>query len=204
MASGKALRGLDRRLSEVKGELARLQQKSKRQKKKASSRVSSGQRAVVQALLVLRTGEPTAPERYLRDRCGLSAEGAAERVQAELDVWWQVTEPTARNQCVEDPHTGREAWALRTARAFLLEARLEAWVSDQNLSKGLTPTSGLVLEAATRAASELHHPPPSRRRKKHAFQWLRRVRKRWGLHLGCLRPLEHLEPEEMQLKANRC
>ena len=164
--------------------------------------MSCGQRAVLRALLVLRKGEPTASQRYLRDRCGFPAEGAAERVQEEVEAWWQVTEPTARSLCVAEPQPGRESWALTTARAFLLEARLEAWVSEQNLRKGLTPSSALVLEEASRAASALHQPPSSRRRKKHDFQWLRRVRKRCGLHLGQLRPLEHLEPEEMHLKAD--
>ena len=42
----------------------------------------------------------------------------------------------------------KKKWAVAKGRRFLAECNLEIWVEDQNMRKGITPMSSLVLQKA--------------------------------------------------------
>ena len=80
------------------------------------------------------------------------------------------------------------------ARRFLSELRLVSWVREQNLSKGVAPTSTLTLE---RAAPDLVHGG----HKKSKYRWVRRRMSRWGGHRARFGHGDQLSQEEFRQKA---
>jgi len=86
-------------------------------------------------------------------------------------------------------------YALKCCQEF----ELYNWVAHQNLSKGLAPTSKILLEhqstSPLRAARGRPLPKP-----KSNFQWARRWRRRWDISLGRFANRETLPALESQTK----
>ena len=87
---------------------------------------------------------------------------------------------------------------------FYQEAQLHAWVSEQNLDKGITPGTRATLEQQTVFKLESSDEPVASQHKKttvkSAYQWLRRWRRRWCVKYDKLRAREWLSGDEKQLK----
>jgi hypothetical protein len=83
---------------------------------------------------------------------------------------------------------------LEEAQAFLRELQLVSWVREQNASKGVAPTSTLILEQAG---------PDLLRscRKQNQFRWVRRCMTRWGGHRARFGHGDQLSQEEFREKA---
>ena len=82
------------------------------------------------------------------------------------------------------------------ARRFAVDSKLEIWVEDQNINKGINPASANVIREARDARHAAGLAVPTSQR-----QWLRRWRARRGLRLRAFAPLEPLERAEMHEKA---
>ena len=99
---------------------------------------------------------------------------------------------------------GENVGLCRRARTFLREWELAQWVRQQNRSKGIAPSTSLVLERfndAAAAESTAAAPAP-----KHAWlpsgrMWARRWRLRWGARLSRIPATELLPLDAKRAKA---
>ena len=85
---------------------------------------------------------------------------------AMLRTWWLGCTVDARNLLTREEslsHHGRAA--LSRARKFLVDSDLEDWVDTQNVTKGITPHSTVVLEKSHKLCIEHHVPLKGRKRK---------------------------------------
>ena len=80
---------------------------------------------------------------------------------------------------------------------------MEAWVDSQNVDKGITPRSAVVLERSHALCMQHQVPFPTRKKKKYAFQWLRRWRRKWAVTVSSMAPSEMLTVPQLQEKAPR-
>ena len=121
-------------------------------------------------------------------------------VAEKLRTWWRESSWGARRLHINvegaDP---KKKWAVARARRFLAECNLDIWLERQNLRKGITPMSSLVLEKGNHGL-RIYGVARARTRKA-GFQWLRRWRHRHGVRLKRLRPLDTPTDEELAQKA---
>ena len=99
------------------------------------------------------------------------------------------------------PADGR---SFELATKFYEEAQLHAWVTAQNLDKGITPGTRATLEQHTVLKLQSCDEPVASHVKntsgKSAYQWLRRWRRRWSVKYDKLRPREWLSGDSKRLK----
>ena len=97
--------------------------------------------------MVLQVGEPTVAVRFLTVASRTGTITDARKDAEGLRTWWLGCSLEARNLLVqEESMTPYGRAALNRARRFLVESDLEAWVDSQNVDKGITPHSALVME----------------------------------------------------------
>ena len=169
---------------------------------KRACTLSKAEWNVARVLVVLRGGEPTAAMDYLRRgaRCKDRAAVMTDAVEAKVRTWWRESSWGARRLLINvDGADPKKKWAVAKTRRFLAECNLDIWVEDQNMRKGITPMSSLVLEKGKHAL-RIHGASCARTRKA-GFQWLRRWRRRHGVRLKRLRPLDTPTGEELTAKA---
>ena len=193
---GQKIQSLQSQLVETKRMLRAAQRSQKR-----ASTVSKCQWNVATILMVLRGGEPTAAMDYLRGTC-LSKDRAAvvsPAVEEKLRSWWRESSRETKRLLINvDGADAKKKWALAKARRFLAECNLDIWVERQNMKKGITPMSSLVLE---KGRNELRIAGiASARTRKGGLQWLRRWRRRCGVRLKKLPALDTPTEEEMAQK----
>ena len=174
---------------------------AKRSNKRAST-LSKAEWNVATVLMVLRGGEPTAAMDYLRrgrrgrDRAAVVNDTVAEKLRA----WWRESSWGARRLHINvDGANPKKKWAVARARRFLAECNLDIWLERQNMRKGITPMSSLVLEKGNHGLRM--YGVACARTRKAGFQWLRRWRHRHGVRLKRLRPLDTPTDEELAQKA---
>ena len=169
---------------------------------KRASTLSKAEWNVARVLVVLRGGEPTAAMDYLRrgSRGKDRAAVVTDTVEAELRTWWRESSWGARRLLINVEGADRKKkWAIGKARRFLAECNLDMWAEWQNMSKGITPMSSLVL---AKGNHELRiYGVACARTRKAGFQWLRRWRRRHGVRLKRLRPCDAPRGEELREKA---
>ena len=169
---------------------------------KRASTLSKAEWNVARVLLVLRGGEPTAAMDYLRrgSRGKDRAAVVSDTVEADLRTWWRESPWGARRLLINiDGAVRKKKWAVAKARRFLAECNLDIWLEDQNMRKGITPMSSLVLEKGNHGLRT--YGVACARTRKAGFQWLRRWRHRHGVRLKRLRPLDTPTDEELAQKA---
>ena len=156
------------------------------------------------ALMAMHEGEPTAALEYIRRKVSSNSEDSRGRGDAEgaLRDWWSALDATSKHtwtsSAAETPKIQR---AVQEARRFCVDSKLEAWVEDQNIHKGINPLYGNVFKEAKSARQAAGIAMPTS--KKCQQQWLRRWRRRRGLRLRTFSPLEPLPPETLHGKAAR-
>ena len=181
-----------------------LQRSARSQRVGQSQKCTAFQKRCARVLMVLQAGEPTAAIRFLTLTTRAEATSTVRKDAAELRTWWLSCTVDARNLLItEESLTQYGQAALNRARKFLVESDLEAWVDTMNVTKGITPHSAVVLEKSHKLCIEHHVPLNGRKRKKHAFQWLRRWRRKWAVHVSTLPPNEMLPVSQLQEKAQR-
>ena len=99
---------------------------------------------------------------------------------------------------------------LLEAKRLVEDARLLAWVQDQNSKQGISPPPLFVWEkrcalsidnsSAADARASAHRPPRSAGGKK----WVQRFRRRWGLVMGRLPAKDILPVDTMRKKVPSC
>ncbi len=117
---------------------------------------------------------------------------ALDKVTAKLDAAAE-GQPEAAATVVPKDRADRRSWT----ETFLAEHKLHTWVEEQNVQKGLLPTSTDVWKQ--RVALEGVHVSSSTKLK-HRYQWLRRFRSKWNVSLGQLGYREKLDDKDMQAK----
>lgn len=107
----------------------------------------------------------------------LSLQGRA-ATEADVRAWHAALSAEAQaalQQAAPDDQLAQRR--LGEARKFLNELGLVTWVQEQNYSKGIAPTSTLILERAGRDLVRS-------RQSKNKMRWVRRLMRRWGGHRG--------------------
>ena len=152
--------------------------------------------------MVLTDGNTRIVERFAKSSGTSSAD--TDTMLRSLERWHSTLAGTQEGYVTEaarDPHLRA---SLKKAASFLKAEKLERWITENNVSKGITPSS-LSCIAQFKKEVALHPPvveaslPPLR--KKTAFQWLRRWRRRWGCCIQGLPGLQHLTAPEKYAKA---
>ena len=167
-------------------------------------RVTAGQIHCARALMALQNGEPTASIRFLATASRKSSDMDITQQANSVRTWWRSSTLQERTRITDEAVlTPPERAALTRARKFLFEADLEAWVDTQNVGKGITPRSAVVLEAADAMSAGRELQMLARRKRKYAFQWLRRWRQRWAVHVASMAVNEVLPVPQLQEKARR-
>ena len=169
---------------------------------KRAATLSKAEWMVATVLVVLRGGEPTAAMDYLRRRYRGKDRAAvvSDTIEEKLRTWWRESSWGARRLLINvDGADGKKKWAVAKARRFLAECNLDIWLERQNMTKGITPMSSLVLDKGNHGL-RIYGVACARTRKA-GFQWLRRWRHRHGVRLRRLRPLDVPRDEELAEKA---
>ena len=178
-----------------------LRLRTARRAQRRQSEISVAQWSVAKVLMVLRAGEPTAALKYIQRKRRGEPTAALDREAAEmLRGWWRKASEATKREILNLANADAEKKrAVAQGRRFLVECDLEAWVERQNVTKGISPMSSLVLDKAKHALRRAGL--SGARTRKGGFQWLRRWRRRWGLRLRKLAPLEKPTDEEVLQKA---
>ena len=192
--------GLEEEVQEITKKLRgiRRQQAAGRRLK-----ISKSQLTTARALMVMRGGEPTAAMDFLVSRHA-SAEAPATRwaaVQTELREWWRRADVDTQATHTQIGDTNQSMhYAIKQARRFMVDEELEAWVSHQNVSKGINPVPAVTLREARVVKHRVGVDAPSTRRG--ARQWLQRWRRRRGVRLRKFPTTDPLDRTDMQGKAS--
>ena len=124
----------------------------------------------------------------VRVRAFLSAktqrsEESIDRHVADLLAWYSSTSEAERVQLAEPSAAPAAARAGAVVDKYMQEHHLHEWVTTQNLVKGITPTTPVVLQhlagPAPPAAPAVGGRAP-RRKRRSSLQFLRRWRGCWG------------------------
>lgn len=162
--------------------------------------LSTYQWKIAQVLLVLARGEPTAAMTFVRSKSSdkHDVDSFLAQIQIRLTAWWEATEEHVRNRLIESNDENPPSQALSAARKFLVDYKLEAWVEEQNLTRGLSPLSSLVANQARILARENGATLPT---KKCSWKkWMQRFRLKHGLRLKVQPTKEPLTEHEMHAK----
>ena len=156
-------------------------------------------------LLCRQAGDEAGVRAFLSAKTQRSVD-AIDRHVADLLAWYSTTSEAERVQVAEPSAAPAAARAGAVVDKYLQENNLHAWVTTQNLVKGITPTTPVVLQhlaGAVPPAAPAVGGRASRRRRRSSLQFLRRWRRRWGVRLGLIGKLDHVLEQEMQDKAPR-
>jgi hypothetical protein len=120
------------------------------------------------------------------------------RPASESDVrqWYRAVPPDRRaGLLIAAPGDSLAERRLAEARKFLSERRLVSWVREQNSSKGVAPTSSLIIE---------HAEPGLLRSKlqKNKMRWVRKCMQRWGGRRASLGRGDGLSQQDFRQKAS--
>ena len=197
---------LAEQLKAIEAKTQRVQQSLRQAEKIArkSLMVTStpGQRKSARVLMALHAGEPTAALRFLSQSSRPSRPLDMQKEAEALQKWWLSCSVLEKDRLVqEESLPPSEKTALFRARKFLVESDLEGWVDRQNVDRGITPRSAVVLEEAHSLSLGRNVPVQRLCKKKHAYQWLRRWREKWAVRLTSVAPNEILPVPELQQKA---
>lgn len=153
----------------------------------AAKPCTSRMQDVALRLFALTQMDAEAPLKYL------SMQG---RVASESDIrQWHADLATDRRAglLIAAPGDRLAERRLAEARNFLSESRLVSWVQEQNSSKGVAPTSSLIVEHAEPGLLQS-------RRKKNKLRWVRKCMRRWGGRRATLGRGDQLSHEEFRQK----
>ena len=203
----KPMEGLRKQKQALKEELKRITQEMRRKRKRQPSAggvgVTESQRKTARALMVMRAGEPTAAMAFLRSkrkRAATDSTHAAE-MESHLREWWLSAdgETKARHSAISPANENMHN-AIKAARRFVVDEDLDAWVAEQNISKGINPVPALTLQEASSVKDRIGVASPATRRG--ARQWMQRWRRRRQLRLRKFPVLERMEDSDLRGKAD--
>ena len=130
--------------------------------------------------------------------CGLAVQylrmKGRQASEADINAWHAELGPHDRERLLRPPVADKTSVRqLAEAQKFAKEARLVQWVDDQNQSKGLAPTSSLILEHSGGLVLS--------RNPKNKFRWLRKCMHRFGCRRSRFAHGEQLSDEDFRSKA---
>ena len=187
--------------SKLRGLQADLRKCKKKNLKKGTRQRESGLWSTLTSLMVLTGGDVQLLSEYLRVQ-GLCRSERGELLP-ELTAWHsRVTE--TRDQFVARASRDLKLRpSLERAEVFLEEKKLDTWITELNVRRGLTPSSHAVLTHLRRQDTKnltKHMVKGVAKNKKSSFQWLRRWRRRWSVSLQTLPIGEHMSASEKAAK----
>jgi hypothetical protein len=179
-----------------------LRIEKERPRKHLISLLKSAKYKTMCSLMVLTDGNLRSVERFAQIS-GISSPDL-QAMLSSLKRWHGTLSDTREdyyNRVAADPHLRA---SLKKASSFLQAEKLERWITDTNVTKGITPSSQSCIAQLKKEVGR--HPPVCEAslpplRKKYAFQWLRRWRRRWGCSIQALPALQHLTAAEKYAKA---
>ena len=203
----KPMEGLRKQKQALEAELKRITQEMRRKRKRQPSAggvgVTESQHKTARALMVMRAGEPTAAMAFLRSKRKRGAMDSthAANLESHLREWWvSADEETKSRHSVISPANADLHNAIKAARRFVVDEDLDAWVAEQNISKGINPVPALTLQEASSVKDRIGVASPATRRG--ARQWMQRWRRRRQLRLRKFPVLERMEDSDLRGKAD--
>ena len=189
---------LDQKISQGALTLGALRRQVRRR-----PQVSRAVELTTKALFLLTRGDLASARGFLAMCPGVRPPAVA-ALLSSLPVWSGSLQPEERSHGGLGTDSAEWTRAMKRAGQFMTKQSLHTWVREQNVVKGITPTSSTILawldanDTSPELAACCDDP---RKRSKHRHQWLRRWRRRWNLRLGTLRAREWLSKSEKQAKA---
>ena len=181
---------LRRRQAKVKAELKAAVAITKKQRLSAEGprACTLWMQAVVVRTFALAEFDVEVPLEYLRMKGCAGDDG-------DVRDWYAALSPEVSAVLLKPAEHDKSAVRqLAEARKFVNEWRLVSWVRDQNVSKGIAPTAGLVLDQVGPALARSC-------RQTNRYRWLRRCMQRWGGRRARFVHGDFVTPEEFQHKA---
>ena len=187
--------------SKLRGVKADLRKCQKKNVKKGTRQRQSGLWTTMTSLMVLTGGDVELLSQYLRVQGLCPSE--RDELLPELTAWQsRVTE--TRDQFVARASKDLKVRpSLERAEKWVQENKLDIWITEQNVRRGLTPSSHAVLTQLRKEGTNhltMHIVKGIAKNKKSSFQWLRRLRRRWSVSLQTLRIGEHMSASEKVAK----
>ena len=188
-------------MSKLRGVKADIRKCQKKNRKKGIRLRQSGLWATAASLMILTGGDVQLLSQFLRVQGLCPSE--RDELLAELTAWKSTVAETRDEFVARASKDLKLRPSLERAEKFLQESKLDTWITEQNVSKGLTPSSHAVLTQLRRQDTNnltKHHVKGVAKNKKSSFQWLRRWRRRWSVSLQTLPNGEHMSASEKAAK----
>ena len=192
---------IERVTSKLRGVQADLRRCKKNNAKKTTRQRESGLWSTLASLMMLTGGDVQVLAQYLRVQGVDPTE--RDELLPELTAWHSRVTETRDRFVARASEDLKLRPSLERAEVFLEENKLDSWITEQNVSKGLTPSSHAVLTQLRRQDTKnltRHIPQDVSKNKKSSFQWLRRWRRRWSVSLQTLPIGEHMPASEKAAK----
>jgi hypothetical protein len=194
---------LPEKLSAVQKSLAEITKSIKHQRRALSRRRKLPPQALLAGRILASQSEC---ERVLRQFLVWKTKADAtdvDRWVADILGWRRDVSKETLDRHAKSVDTPSQRAAAACVKRFLAENSLHEWVQTQNLSKGIAPVTGVILQDLHKHGLQ----GPGRvtdeheRKYKSSLQFLRRWRKRWGVRHGTIPVGDELEPAELLAKA---
>ena len=192
---------------EIKNQLREVQRRMAREKRKIKAKhrtklLNTKAFKSMCCLMVIAHGQVT-PVNLFGKMSGMS-ESDIDSVKKPMNTWYEAVTDTPEEYYRKAVARADLKYCMMKASTFLAEYKLENWITDTNVSKGLTPSSESVLmqlrsQVLGNPFSEVTKLPS--KRKKLALAWLGRWRRRWKCCFRRLPALEHMTAAEKYGKA---
>ena len=205
--SVEAMNELKRKKQDLDKEVSRMSKELRKLRRRVCTdgkfQLREPQRTTARALMVMREGEPTAAMDFFRSKRKGATLDAAQCAEVETDLkeWWTHAGNSEKDSHrIMDDTNQKMHSAIKQAQRFLVDVDLEAWVEDQNVSKGINPVPAIVLQEANIIKQRIGVDVPGKHLS--ARQWMQRWRGRCGMKLRKFPAIEPLDEELMRGKAS--
>ena len=202
-APSSRVEALRRQCREVSSDIQLLAYRAKKARKGAKQKPFSltptAERLVVGVYVLSDYNTTQAAQKLMSFKStGASCSTLLEAERLVEDIFMSMPDDFVANiLCAEDPATKRIAAA---ARSYIAESRTVDWVEQQNLARGIAPSS-VAARIQFEELSHAHAPASSSIGLRGARQWARRWSRRWAVKRGNLHRQEPLDTQVLVDKA---
>jgi len=176
---------------------------NKIRKKQSTGRKLPEQVLAASKVLVCRTGDASLLWEFLKWKTG-SDKNDLGRWAGELAMWKGGAGDELRDIYGKAEANNKLQRAAALVSKFTSEHALHKWVHHQNVSLGICPATALVIQELPKHGlqGDSRSSAASHRSHRSSLQFLRRWRKRWGIHQGKIQIGEDLDSKELVLKVD--
>lgn len=191
-------------LTKLNDSMHELRSKRRKLRNKTNDQFSPYSIGIMWIIFALSDWSVTVPLQYMQQKSRCVELTAIEDMKQRLLHWHQGADETAKAAMKAPGHSKTKMNQYKAAQKYIQEYQLYSWIGNENMNKGIAPTSRDVLDirrcirdSEELALSTASLPPPLRREEK---KWITRFRKRWDMRVSSFTLRTVLSPQAMQAK----